>query len=98
MSASPLWLVDPSECASEAAADMAVFGFDAAPIAPASSFRFVTASALAAAQPDASADLVSVPIHASIVLGADTPLADAIELLRHDPFSLSNKDEKLLAL
>jgi hypothetical protein len=98
MSASPLWLVDPSECASEAAADMAVFGFDAAPIAPASSFRFVTASALAAAQPDASADLVSAPIHASIVLGADTPLADAIELLRHDPFFFIQQRREIVGI
>lgn len=86
VSTSSLWLADPSESAVEAAADMAAFGFDAAPIAPASSFRFVTASALAAAEPDETVDSVSSPIHASIVLGAEAPLADAIELLRHHPF------------
>ena len=86
VSTSPLWLADPSEPAVEAAADMAAFGFDAAPIAPASSFRFVTARALSAAQPDETTDSVSKPIHASIVLGAEAPLADAIELLRHHPF------------
>lgn len=86
VSTSPLWLADPSESAVEAAADMAAFGFDAAPIAPDSSFRFVTASALAAAQGDETVNSVSVPIHASIVLGAEAPLADAIELLRHHPF------------
>jgi hypothetical protein len=86
VSTSPLWLADPSEYAVEVAADMAAFGFDAAPIAPASSFRFVTASTLAASGPDETADLVSEPIHASIVLVAEAPLADAIELLRHNPF------------
>ncbi len=85
-STSPLWLADPSESAVETAADMAAFGFDAAPIAPASSFRFVTASTLADAGPNESAESVSEPIHASIVLGAEAPLADAIELLSHHPF------------
>ena len=98
MSTSPLWLADPSESAVEAAADMAAFGFDAAPIAPASSFRFVTASSLAAAEPDETADAISVPIHASIVLGAEAPLADAIELLRHHPFLFIQQRRALVGI
>ncbi|WP_411873657.1 DUF3293 domain-containing protein [Vulcanococcus limneticus] len=98
MSTSPLWLADPSESAVEAAADMAAFGFDAAPIAPANSFRFVTASGLAAAQPNETVDLVSVPIHASMVLGAEAPLADAIELLRHHPFFFIQQRREIVGI
>lgn len=98
VSTSPLWLADPSESAVEAAADMAAFGFDAAPIAPAGSFRYVTASALAAAEPDKPAKSVSVPVHASIVLGAEAPLADAIELLHHNPFFFIQKRREIVGI
>ena len=86
VSPTPLWFADPSESAAEAAADMAAFGFDAAPISPASSFRFVTETALAAAQPDGTTDSVAQPIQAANVLCMEAPLADAIELLRYEPF------------
>lgn len=98
VSTSPLWLADPSESAIEAAADMAAFGFDSAPIAPASSFRYVTATALAAAEPDKTANSVSVPVHASIVLGAEAPLADAIELLHHHPYFFIQKRREIVGI
>jgi hypothetical protein len=98
VSTSPLWLADPSESAVETAVDMAAFGFDAAPIAPANSFRYVTASALASAEPDKTANSVSVPVHASIVLGAEAPLADAIELLHHHPFFFIQQRREIIGI
>jgi len=86
VSPTPLWFADPSESAKETAADMAAFGFDAAPILPASSFRFVTVSLLAGAHPDGATDSVAQPIQAANVLGVEAPLADAIELLHSEPF------------
>ena len=98
VSPNPLWLADPSESAVEVAADMAAFGFDAAPISPASSFRFVTARALADAQPDETTDSLSLPIQASIVLGAEAPLDDAIELLRHHPFFFIQRRREIVGI
>lgn len=98
VSTSPLWLADPSESAIEAATDMAAFGFDAAPMAPANSFRFVTTRSLQAAHPNETVDSVSLPIHASIVLGAEAPLADAVELLRHHPFFFIQQRREIVGI
>jgi CBS domain-containing protein len=98
VSPNPLWLADPSESAVDAGADMAAFGFDAAPVSPASSFRFVTARALADAQPDETTDSLSLPIQASIVLGAEAPLDDAIELLRNHPFFFIQRRREIVGI
>lgn len=98
VSASPLWFADPSESAAEAVADMTAFGFDAAPIAPANSFRHVTASALLSAESGKTVSSVSVPIHASIVLGADAPLADAIELLHYHPYFFVQQRREIIGI
>ena len=98
VSPNPLWLADPSSSAVETADDMAAFGFDAAPLTPASSFRFVTAGALANAQPNETTESLSLPIQASIVLGSEAPLDDAIELLRHHPFFFIQRRREIVGI
>ncbi len=65
---------------------MAAYGFDAAPVLPSSSFRYVTAAALTSAKPQDTLDTVAQPITAGLVLSMEAPLVDAIELLRIQPF------------